>query len=288
MTDREVIISWLRDYSIETWRRIAFTRSNSRGKIFEVTLTQNLVFQLYYQFRSRRLPFELWEARDEKSNGNDLEFAIETPRGYILAPCQAKIVKENLRYELNHTSAGNMQIESLIAYAKMHKAFPIYLLYNYSDDWKYNNNKWPNNYDELTSNGCSICSAQYLYEKYYHFDTKTGTHRWKTPTFQDLHPENALPLYLFVAILLQETILPFEQWRYYQLENDPHFYSYEELNILERWDNLTPLPRISGIEIKPEIDYVEVAFDDPVRPFNPRYRIIIPQKRRKTRILLVR
>lgn len=285
MTDQELAINWLRDFSIETWDRICFTRTMNRGKVYEVTLTQNLVFQLYQQFHSQDLPFELWEALDERANGNDLELAIETPKGYMLVPCQAKIIKENLRYEeLNHFSAGTMQIDSLLAYAKRHEAFPVYILYNYCNDWQYNNSKWGDNYDELSSNGCSIVSAQYLYDTYRPLDTISGMYRWKIPSFQDLHPTHGIPLYLFVALLLRQAYLPFERWRYHQLENGPRFYSYEELDYYKKWDNLTPPPRLSGIKIKPEIDYLEPSNIDH-RPFNPRFRIIIPQAKHRTKIV---
>ena len=70
MNEKELAITWLKAFVIETWKWIAFIWTHQQGKLYETTLTQNLVFQLHHQFYEKKLPFELWEALDENANGN--------------------------------------------------------------------------------------------------------------------------------------------------------------------------------------------------------------------------
>ena len=61
----------------------------------EVTITQNLVREFWVDSRVFDLPIRIFESRNEKANGNDLEVLIETNLGYVMLPIQVKIIKEN-------------------------------------------------------------------------------------------------------------------------------------------------------------------------------------------------
>jgi hypothetical protein len=64
-TDATIITEFLRQYAIYTWKRVGFTWNNSRGKLHETTLTQDLVFLRYQLGRDTVMPVELWELRDD-------------------------------------------------------------------------------------------------------------------------------------------------------------------------------------------------------------------------------
>jgi hypothetical protein len=279
MTNQLLAINWLKQFSIETWNRIGFTWASNRGNLHEVTLTQNLVFQLNYQFRFKKLPFELWEALDENANGNDLELAVETPSGYLLFPCQAKIINRRGKYnKINHAPNGKLQIDSLLEYADNLRGMPIYLLYNYSNDEGHLKKSWPNQYEHMVSHGCAIVSAKYLSKEYCFTKKINGQKKWRSiPTFEKLLPNHGLPLHQFIELLLNTGIdsLPLEYT--YLEKRDFRYYAYDRLYDTTRWINLTPLERLSDIIINPDPKSGKFMPPGENDEFRPRFRIIIPQ-----------
>jgi hypothetical protein len=286
MNDTELAIAWLQSFAIETWQRIAFIWTHQQGKLYETTLTQNLVFQLYYQFHEKKLPFELWEALDEKANGNDLELAVETSSGYLLLPCQAKIVRQSGRYsKMNYATNGKFQIESLLDYAQSIRGMAIYLLYNSSDNDSYIRRHWTKQYEQANTLGCSVVPAGYLYEKYCPASLLTGKRKWRIPSFEELHPTPGLPLHEFIKLLLEDSTTLTHQWIYYISQSKAKYYTYERIYDETRWKNLTPHPRISDI---PAPIYTEKYKDAELRDedgvFNPKFRIVIPQEKQTVTI----
>lgn len=172
--------------SIETWKRIEYAYARSRVKVFETTLTQNLIFSINAYNDQFKLNIEILEAEDENTNGNDIELVIRFPsRGLeFYAPIQAKKVYKKGRYDsMDH----GVQIDSLISYAQRKNAIPFYLLYNFTPlpPWKGLGTppEW---------NGCTLVTANHLFNHYYNkrHSAKRGL-TWKIPSFYDLHPAHA-------------------------------------------------------------------------------------------------
>jgi hypothetical protein len=277
MNEKELAIAWLKAFAIETWQRIAFTWTHQQGKLYETTLTQNLVFQLHHQFYEKKLPFELWEALDENANGNDLELAVGTPAGYLLLPCQAKIVRPSGRYnKMNHSTNGKFQIESLLDYAQNMRGMAIYLLYNSSDNDSYIHRNWPKQYEQATTLGCSVVPAAYLYENYCHASLLTGKRKWRIPSFEDLHPTPGLPLHEFIELLLAGTTILKHPWAFHMSQSNMRYYSYENLYNENSWKNLTPPMHISDIPTRLDKRDADIEPRKQGGLFNPRFRIMIP------------
>jgi hypothetical protein len=171
----------------ETWKRIEFAYLKSGVKVFETTITQNLVFSINAYKDQYGLDIEIYEAVDEKTNGNDLELIIQFPNEGIeyYVPIQAKKVYRSGKYDsMDH---GN-QIESLMQYAAGKKAKPMYLLYNFAPQPLPPGTRLTSP-AELT--GCTLISAQHLYSHYYNQKKKNGKSGWKIPHFYDLNPTHA-------------------------------------------------------------------------------------------------
>ena len=65
--------------AIETWKRIEYAYIKERIKVYETTLTQNLIFSINAYSDQYGLNIDIFEATDEKTNGNDLELIIKYP-----------------------------------------------------------------------------------------------------------------------------------------------------------------------------------------------------------------
>lgn len=167
----------MRRLSIETWERIGFARNRFGLKIYETTITQNLLFQLQkFSELCGSGNVKMYESTNEKTNGNDIEIFLQVGKSYICLPTQAKIIYANEKYpKMEHGD----QIKDLIKYAKTIDGYPLYLLYNYAKSV-------PSSYK---SYGCTLVSAHYLY-KTYAYKKKT---KWIIPSFLDLHPKIAEP-----------------------------------------------------------------------------------------------
>lgn len=78
--------------SIETRKRIEYAYLKPGIKVFETTITQNLIFSINAYNDQYGLNIEIFEARDEATNGNDLELVIRYPSYGVefYAPIQAK------------------------------------------------------------------------------------------------------------------------------------------------------------------------------------------------------
>ena len=277
MIDELSIIDHLKAYSVYTWERIAFTWQNRRGKLFETTITQDLIFWIYQSARFTNLPFELWESVDETTNGNDIELVVETLNGYLLFPCQAKKVNALHKYPtLNHKVDDIQQIHSLLKYASNNSGMGIYLLYNCCGDSNYIHTQWRGNYENLSPYGCSVVPADFLNEVYLKV-INPKKYKWRIPSFQELHPKAGVPLHEFINELITGSVFSNKLWEYYKNETPQSYFLYDDLFDPEKWDNLTPPPRISGI---PKEKNVLQAGVKPSINFNPRFRIIISRKKR--------
>jgi hypothetical protein len=175
--------------SIETWKRIEYAYLKPGIKVFETTLTQNLIFTINAYNDQYGLNIEVLEAVDENTNGNDLELVIRYPAygTEFYAPIQAKKIYRTGRY---HSMDHGAQINSLRKYATNKVAIPLYLLYNFSSATNDRKTGVPSPPELL---GCTIIGADHLHTNYY--NKRTVLHRdgtsglaWKIPRYEDLVP----------------------------------------------------------------------------------------------------
>jgi hypothetical protein len=90
---------------------------------------------------------------------------------------------------------GN-QIHDLLNYASSKGGIPLYLLYNFSPGFTFNNSI--NGIPCSTSDfGCTLIEASYLLRNYaFQRIDRNGNNRWNIPTFLDLHPNHAIPWFI--------------------------------------------------------------------------------------------
>jgi len=199
------LCNFLQLVSYDVWNRIEFTRTRNGLKIYETTLTQNILYEFnIYSEAFPSIPIRMFEAINEPLNGNDIELVIETRGGFILAPLQAKLLYSSDNYRaMDH---GN-QISDLINYAANIGGIPLYLLYNYHsyNEFVYNNNLCGINFSKEQF-GCSLVSAHYLNNNYAKERTdKDGNPKWLIPSFRDLHPDIAVPWFVLGCCRNQNT-----------------------------------------------------------------------------------
>jgi len=277
--------NWLEYFSGMTWNRIGIL-SKIKSRVSETTITENLVFEFHLISGSGIFPIEIYMAKDEKANGNDIEIFIETYAGYILMPCQAKIIKGNYKYSsIPHKVKGREQIDLLLEYAKRKKGIAAYLLYNYSDHF-FRNDKLQNEISfPVESFGCSIANASFLKETYYDKRTRNNKPTWKIPSFYDLHPVCAMPLH-YLGYLDSSKWFPFDQ----SLNKDKSikFYTGEEIENDSNWKELIQRGAIGRIKLENSEITSEIQQTPSSLPvFNPKFRIVFSIKRKERGLYLV-
>lgn len=268
---RHELVNWFKEFSYETWLRLEFTKRTKSIKTHETTITQNLVYQFFLLSRQFDLPIQIYEAQNEKINGNDIEFAIETEQGYILFPTQAKVIKEKEKYDfITHKVRGIFQIDLLDSYSRKVRGIPLYLFYNFFET------ELSNEADELESKvdfevpcyGCSIAMLETIQN--FKKDAK-----WKIPSFWDIHPHNGVPLFQLIQIVGQSLKnCPLFENKNLIEKYDVRFYSEKE--ILEGFDgkNIAPRPRIGYIPSSK--NKKETTFNFFSKPnYQPKFRVVI-------------
>ncbi len=135
----------------------------------------------------------IFEATNEKTNGNDIELFVQTKDGFLFFPIQSKIVYKSQTYpKMEH---GN-QINDLISYARSKGGEPFYLLYNFSPDFSFLGDIKGISCSSPDF-GCTLIDAEYLLKRYAFKRTdKHGEKRWVIPKFHDLHPKQAIPWFI--------------------------------------------------------------------------------------------
>ena len=262
---------YFRRLSFDTWRRILLARKGG-FKIYETTITQNILYHLYFYRWRHSTDILLFESTDESTNGNDLEFVLNTRNGYIKLPTQCKLLYTSNKYQsLKHSN----QIHELIAYANSPqvRGIPVYLFYNFYDSYFTVPSVLCDIAVRPEDYGCSICSAVTLKDNFAYaslgVDTK-GYQNWVIPTFLDLHPAFCDPLWTLTCghratdgvsnvIRILKLNTP---------ESDIKTYSLDELNTEKYW---IPLD-LEGTE---ELISHEKQTNETEEGFNPRFRIVI-------------
>lgn len=255
--------------SYETWDRIMFARTRRGLRIYETTLTQNILFSLRrFQERCADYSLSLSEAIDETANGNDIELIVQTSRGYLKLPTQAKLLYSNLKYTaISHLGSRGYQVDDLIHYASRIGGIPMYLFYNYV----------PRHHTALRDHGCTMLTADYIKNNFSPARATTVT-RWRIPSFHDLHLP-ALPWHhLICSLLIEEDALVLLRELDQNIDvAELQFYTQEELEGDERWQELEVVEGTEGFELIGDDhgDEDEIFREGLIQEFNPRFRVII-------------
>jgi len=260
------ICNELERLSEETWERIRFTRTREGLKLYETTLTQNILFSFkQFQEKCNDYSISLFESIDEKTNGNDIELIIETSSGYLKLPTQAKLLYNNLKYKaINHSGDRGYQIDDLIHYASTIGGIPLYLLYNYV----------PSKHPAYRHYGCSMITAEVI--KYTYSPARNASARtWKIPSFDNLHP-SALPWHQFICGLSKAEIThTFLQELEQEIDiSNIQFYTIEEIESDGQWQEFTvsddTIPQHST-----EPSTLNSNTEAPSLAFRPKFRVVI-------------
>ncbi len=112
------VCNYFKYLSAETWFRIYFIRNLARMKIYETTITQNIIFSFMLNKIKYGWNVKLYEAKNEPVEGNDLELIVFHGNRSIVFYIQAKLLYSSNRYaEMSHPH----QMESLINHEKNSK-----------------------------------------------------------------------------------------------------------------------------------------------------------------------
>lgn len=291
--DSLTISDILKVVATRVWERIGFVRSKRGLKIYETTITQNLLFSMMDFSEVFGYRIKLFEAVSEKTNGNDIECFIEFKEGYVLFPIQAKIIYSNNKYkQIKHCvkGSGEEQIDLLIEYAKKNKGFPLYIFYNHVNNVKLFGPFPESDKNQIETFGISFTSAYYLYKKYYLKDIE-GTRKWQIPSFNDLHPIHARPIHEITSLIGDkkfETKIEREiSKKMNRNSKEIKYYNQKELLQNPDWSDLTPFHAIGRTSLDRDVDKILGSSKDRKETFNPKFRIMISINDIKTQIGLL-
>ncbi len=278
--------------SINVWDRIAFARSRKGFKIYETTITQDILYQLALASEVSEHGVKLFEAKSEKTNGNDIECYVKVSDGFVFFPIQAKLMYSDNSYaQIAHRRGKIDQIDLLVDYAKRKKGYPLYLLYN-GFPGSMRLDKLTKSYDETKSYGVSFTSAIHIKKNFQNkYRRIEGDPIWRIPTFQDLHTEFSRPFPTLANLsnypLNAHEVIE-QKLRFYSVDYDLTAYSKEELLEDDSWVDLTPDNGLISEPDKttvtePVVDYINdrsISNDIGYRPdseneFKPKFRLII-------------
>jgi hypothetical protein len=274
--DSDKTSEFLYGYASRIWDRIRFARIRQH-RISETTITENLIFDFWYQAQKDDVAIEIYEAKDEQRTGNDLELYIETKRGYLLMACQAKILSKQNKYpNISHKVNDNYQIDLLLDYGRSRGGIACYLFYNYISDWNTLKKLEASGKYQDTHFGLTSCNAEFIKLAFFKPGSSAiGKKRVKIPTFEDIHPLHGFPLPEMIRILRDETALDIIAELAKHIDVPLTYYTKNEITTEEYpWEPVIALPKISGIaERKQE---TITPRNQPKAGFNPKYRIVFP------------
>jgi len=267
------IINWAEFTAVSIWQKIGFCRSVADFNMHENTVTQELIYSFWQLAISGTFPVQIYHAKNERANGNDIEIAIETSEGYLLFPCQAKIVNKKGRYPgIRHKVAGQFQIDRLLEYSRKVAGVPIYFFYNFGSDPEQNAALERFRSFDVQRLGCSLFPAEFIKYSFY----RSVTNRWSIPDFYKAHRLLGIPFSNLFKLINSDTIpgLNFKAF-----SGEATFYSRDELSDNSYWRNLAPRPAIGRIPTGERIPVLRQALDSGENAFNPAFRILFSIER---------
>lgn len=276
-SEKQDLTSWFNHFAVTTWHRIEFARLRERLRIYETTVTQNLLYEMAILLEATDFPLRMYESLSEKTNGDDLEIVIKTDKGYVIFPCQAKIIYPHDRYyKIDHVVGERHQIDLLIEYAKRKQGVPIYFLYNYCS-----NGKW---YEEIQNQidfdielyGCSIANANTIKRKFCELDKSNRNYlKWQIPSFKDLHPHLTQPIGV-LGDFSNKHLSPGDLIkRIAKTEEDEEVRLYSREEILEdyQWEELVPITPSIGKLAQERSN--RRNWQEDKEGFSPKFRLMI-------------
>lgn len=266
-------------FSVYVWEQLEFAAEerNDISKVDERTLTNDLVSCIAKLIKKDGipLPIRLFHSPNEKANGSDLEIVLRVAKDKnIIFACQAKrlYVESNQKNNSNatYTALGHgkenlePQIELLLKYAQINQAFPLYLLYNYTQNEVVIDEDCPKK--ELY--GCTLVSANYLKDEFY---KKQDLEKLR---FQDLHP----PAESIITLPQIKELKPLiDRWGL-DLSHNTIFHSDQKILDKKRWYEMNP-PRDPNRFVHPSIDLKKALSIQNGQnldlSFNPKFRILL-------------
>ncbi|MFT3845771.1 MAG: hypothetical protein QM725_12015 [Lacibacter sp.] len=275
--------------SLDTWKRIGFSRTKPKLKIHETTITQNLVYEFHLLKQYFPSIVRIYESKDESANGDDLEIAIRNNNTghYIKFALQAKILYHNLpqrnanvmrlsdgRYKQFQHAVGNPkvnQVDLLLTYARNNGAIPLYLLYNYVFGYFPPKTLCGIDFD-ITQYGCSIVHAQFLKNR---FSLSNGN-LIPNVKFTNLHPSIALPWFVIPCCFANLSLNKiFDNLHVDKPDYNIRSFSEEELIDEFLWKSLEVIPEIKGKAITEEVQRYSILKENEQPVFNPKFKMII-------------
>lgn len=270
----DCIGEWSENFAKYTWDRLRFVYYNEQAKLQETTITDDLVFQITKQFPDTGTLLMLEHAKDEKRNGNDLEFAIAIEKGrFLIFPIQAKRMYAKQRYP---RISYKGQLEGLIDYAKEVGGVPLYLLYNFVARG-FNHSRTLCGRDlQVDHYGCALVAAEHIQSNYAYKLKRKNKMVWRIPTFLNLLNDGAL-IPWHVLFYDPRSLAPVYE-RHNQLrETSLRTYTKDELLNDKDWQRLTRISQTDAYSLPIERDFsesrlIEVESDS---KFSPRFRFLI-------------
>ncbi|WP_052599999.1 DUF6615 family protein [Aureispira sp. CCB-QB1] len=274
---------WLAYFSVYVWEELQFSakQRNEISKVDERELTNKLIRELARIINEEKihLPIRLFHSKNEKTNGSDIEiiYAFEENKNVIF-PCQAKRLyvdksQKNIskaKYSAFWHKTNNVhekfQIKALLDYAYSLCAYPLYLLYNYSEEESINSL-----YHEKELLGSTLISAQYIAEQYF------NEHFEENLTFGHLHPP-AKPLHSITEVKEQDMN---SFWGNDKKELPVKFYTDAEILKQTGWVEMNPPADSPPQRFVKSVSINEFMNNSVVinpRIFAPRFRIFITKE----------
>ncbi len=279
------VCNWFQYFAQETWDRIGYVRTRRGLKIWETTVTQNLMFEfhtskaLYFPAINLSWGVEILEAVNEKTNGNDIELFVEINGTILFFAVQAKIINhqgfkrvgiaDGNYLQMNHVVGTHNQIDLLCSYASAKGGLPLYLLYNFVNN-SFEEDSLCNIDFEIEQYGCSIVGASHIRDNY----LINGI--WTIPTFLDLHPDFALPWFVIPCCFKNKSKKEIIEMLAVEgiSEGDLTDYSIDEIRSDKDWRPLHPFSEIKEDgPIDKQTGKEEITKE--AIEFRPKFRVIV-------------
>lgn len=186
--------------SSEVWNKIKRAH-RVNANLREEGITADIIVDILDFSQNHRSNFEVYArpSYDESTYGSDMDVFVETnPNEYRWFALQAKILKRNNKYTtLRDTSNGTMQWDKLTLLEAVSGCKAYYLLYNGRLGFAHQGNdcKGPFTAEQF---GCSLVEPQII-SGLANIQTPTG--RYINPSFEDIHPHDAIPWRKLVCCL---------------------------------------------------------------------------------------
>lgn len=271
---------FLNYFSAYVWYRLKLraTYPSAASKADETEFTNLLVSELCaitYEDEIP-LPIRILHSLNENTNGNDIELVLAIAKDkYLKFPCQAKRLHLKNEKKVSDASYSEIwykpkkspiyQINTLRKYAKTKLGYPLYMLYNFSDKDRINQN-YPDN--ELF--GCTLVSAEYIAEQ----------HFLENLHFTDIHPPGK-PLSSITTIDQTNLHVIDNLWGKTKKEPCMKIYTYNEILNEPGFIELNPPTYVDKRFIFSDKSLSEILSNSQIistETYNPKFRIIITKE----------